>query len=202
VFSRQGKPTFLGAINGMLCGLVAITPAAGFVDGVGAIVIGFVSSFLVFLTWNYLSKLWPFRKVDDAMGVVHTHGFAGLIGGLLVGLLANPAMAVYLGDPKDPNSTGFSTTGLLYGNPKQLWLQIGAAATVIVWDGVMTFVILSVIRIFVKLRLPDEVLEVGDVAIHEEEAYPSEQLLAVGAGASVGASAPTGDVAPKQSTTA
>jgi Amt family ammonium transporter len=178
LLSKQRKPTFLGAINGMLCGLVAITPAAGYVDGVGAIAIGFTSSFVVWFTWTYLSKTWLFRKVDDAMGVVHTHGFAGLIGGLLVGLLANPDMAVYLGDPKTPGSVGFSATGLFYGNAKQLWLQLGAAATVIVWDGVMTFLILNVIRIFVKLRLPDEVLEVGDVAIHDEEAYPTEPALA------------------------
>jgi Amt family ammonium transporter len=178
LLSKQRKPTFLGAINGMLCGLVAITPAAGYVDGVGAIAIGFVSSFLVWFSWTYLSRLWPFRKVDDAMGVVHTHGIAGLIGGLLVGLLANPAMAVYLPDPKTPGSTGFSATGLFFGNPKQLWLQLAAAGTIIVWDGLMTFLILRVIGLFVKLRLPDEVLEVGDVAIHDEEAYPSEPALA------------------------
>jgi Amt family ammonium transporter len=176
--SKQKKPTFLGAINGMLCGLVAITPAAGFVDGVGAIVIGFAASFVVWFTWTYVSRLWPFRKVDDAMGVVHTHGFAGLIGGVLVGLLANPGMDVYLADPKTAGSVGFSTTGLLYGNTKQLWLQLGAAGTIIVWDGVMTFLILTVIRMFVKLRMPDEVLEVGDVAIHDEEAYPVEPVLA------------------------
>ena len=190
MLGKQRKPTFLGAINGMLCGLVAITPAAGFVDGVGAIAIGFVSSFLVWFTWNFLSKVWPFRVVDDAMGVVYTHGFAGLIGGVLVGLLANPGMAVYLADPNTPGSTGFATTGAFYGNPKQLWLQLGAAGTIIVWDGVMTFLILSFIRIFVKLRMPDEALETGDVAIHDEEAYPSEPVLA-GAGAVSAAVAPS-----------
>jgi ammonium transporter, Amt family len=184
MFSPQRKPTFLGAINGMLCGLVAITPAAGYVDGLGAIAIGFVASTVVWLTWNKLAKLRPFSKVDDAMGVVHTHGFAGLVGGLLVGLLANPHVAVYLPDPKDPTGNpGFSTTGLLFGNAKQLWLQLGAAGTVILWDGVMTFLILMLIRTFVKLRLPDEVLEVGDVAIHDEEAYPSEPMVTASSGA-------------------
>jgi Amt family ammonium transporter len=189
LFSKQRKPTFLGGINGMLCGLVGITPAAGYVDGVGAIAIGFGTAFLVWFAWNYLPRTWPFRKVDDAMGVIYTHGFAGLIGGLLTGLLANPGMAVYLADPNVPNSTGFATTGLLFGNPKQLWLQAGAAGTIILWDGVMTFVILMVIRIFVKLRMPDEALETGDVAIHDEEAYPSEPILAgAGAGAAVSSS--------------
>jgi Amt family ammonium transporter len=96
-------------------------------------------------------------------------------------------MAVYLADPNVPNSTGFATTGLLFGNPKQLWLQAAAAGTIILWDAVMTFVILMVVRIFVKLRMPDEALETGDVAIHDEEAYPSEPILA-GAGAALSGS--------------
>ncbi|MGH1551571.1 hypothetical protein ACRAWF_03345 [Streptomyces sp. L7] len=74
----QRKPTFLGGINGMIVGLVAITPAAGFVSGIGAIYIGIIASSIVWLAWNYLSKVPPFNKVDDALGVVYTHGIAGL----------------------------------------------------------------------------------------------------------------------------
>jgi Amt family ammonium transporter len=100
-------------------------------------------------------------------------------------------MAVYLADPKVAGSTGFATTGLLYGNPHQLLLQAEAAGTVIVWDGVMTFVILMVLRIFVKLRLPDAALETGDIAVHEEEAYPEDSILVgAGAGATVASSMP------------
>jgi Amt family ammonium transporter len=202
LLSKQHKATFLGGINGMLCGLVGITPAAGYVDGLGAIAIGFVTSFVVWFAWNYVSKLWPFNKVDDAMGVVFTHGFAGLTGGLLVGLLANPGMAVYLADPKVAGSTGFATTGLLFGNPNQLLLQAEAAGTVILWDGVMTFVILMVLRIFVKLRLPDAVLETGDVAVHEEEAYPEDAILVgAGSGATVASSMPARHTSAMESTT-
>ena len=97
-FGKDKKPTFLGGVNGMICGLVGITPAAGYVNGVGAIVIGAVTSGLVWALFGYLPrKVWPFNKVDDALGVVYTHGFAGLFGGLLVGLLADPKMIVYLG---------------------------------------------------------------------------------------------------------
>jgi Amt family ammonium transporter len=177
-YGPQRKPTLLGAVNGMICGLVAITPAAGFVNGLGAIVIGFVASGLVWVAWYRLSKLPPFNKVDDAMGVVYTHGIAGLIGGLLVGLLADPNMAVYL---NPDGSTAFSTTGLFYGNPGQLWKQAGAAGTIILWDGAMTFLILRAIGLFIKLRLPDDVLEVGDLGVHDEEAYPTEPLVSVGA---------------------
>jgi Amt family ammonium transporter len=177
LFSHEKKPTFLGALNGLICGLVGITPAAGYVNGLGAIVIGFVCSAVVWAAWIYLPKyVWPFNKVDDALGVVYTHGIAGLFGGLLVGLLADPKMIEYLGLGKNPDISG---TGLFYGHPHQLLVQAGAALTIIVWDGAVTYVLLKVIGLFVKLRIPDEDLEIGDIAVHGEEAYPSEDLVSV-----------------------
>jgi Amt family ammonium transporter len=179
-FSSEKKPTFLGALNGMICGLVGITPAAGYVNGFGAIIIGLVCSAVVWAAWIYLPRyVWPFNKVDDALGVVYTHGIAGTFGGLLVGLLADPKMIEYLGIGKNPSISG---TGLFYGHPKQLAIQAGAALTIIVWDAAVTFVILMVIKyVFrVKLRLTDEQLEIGDVAVHGEEAYPSDELVSIG----------------------
>jgi Amt family ammonium transporter len=91
--SRDKKPTFLGALNGIICGLVGITPAAGYVNGFGAIIIGLVATIVVWIAWYTLPKyVWPFNRVDDALGVVYTHGIAGLLGGLMVGLLADPNM--------------------------------------------------------------------------------------------------------------
>ena len=180
-FSSEKKPTFLGGLNGMICGLVGITPAAGYVNGFGAIVIGLVCSSIVWVAWYYLPKyVWPFKKVDDALGVVYTHGIAGLLGGLLVGLLADPNMIVYLGLGKNAN---IAAEGLFYGHPRQLLIQAGAALTIIIWDAAITFVILMVIKhVFrMNLRLPDAVLEIGDVAVHGEEAYPSDELISVGA---------------------
>jgi Amt family ammonium transporter len=112
--------------------------------------------------------------------VVYTHGIAGLFGGLLVGLLADPHMIVYLGIGRSPDVT---TAGLFYGHPHQLLVQAGAALTVIVWDALVTFLILRGIGLFMKLRIPDEDLEAGDVAVHGEEAYPAEELVRVGAAA-------------------
>jgi Amt family ammonium transporter len=175
----ERKPSFLGGINGMICGLVGITAAAGYVNGVGAILIGVVDAAIVWFAWNYLTKVWPFSRVDDALGVVYTHGIAGLFGGLLAGLLADPKMIVYLGIGRSPSVT---TAGLFYGHPKQLLVQAGAALTVIVWDGLVTFLILRGIGLFMKLRIPDAELEIGDVAVHGEEAYPSEELARAGAG--------------------
>src|SRR5712691_2269211 len=179
-FSSEKKPTFLGGLNGMICGLVGITPAAGYVNGLGATVIGLVCSGIVWVAWTYLPKyVWPFNKVDDALGVVYTHGIAGLSGGLLVGLLADPNMIVYLGLGKNPSISG---TGLFYGHGHQLLVQAEAALTIIIWDAVVTFVILMVIKhVFrMNLRIPDDQLEIGDVAVHGEEAYPSDELISVG----------------------
>jgi Amt family ammonium transporter len=173
-FGVDHKPNFLGGVNGMITGLVAITPAAGYVNGLGALLIGLIASIAVWLSWNKLGKLRLFKKVDDALGVVHTHGVAGLCGGLLVGLLADPHIIVYVGSGTTSN---VSYTGLFYGNPKQLLWQAGAALTVIVWDALITFLILRFLGLFMKLRAPDEVLESGDLAVHDEEAYPVESVI-------------------------
>ena len=175
-FSSEKKPTFLGGLNGMICGLVGITPAAGYVNGLGAIVIGVVCSAVVWVAWYTLPKyVWPFNKVDDALGVIYTHGIAGLLGGLLVGCLADPNMIEYIGLGKTSSISG---TGAFYGHPHQLLVQFLAALTIIIWDGAVTFVIWMFIKyvLRIKLRLTDEELAVGDVAIHGEEAYPSEEI--------------------------
>ena len=112
---------------------------------------------------------------------MYTHGIAGLFGGLLVGLLADPKMIVYLGIGKNP--VNISGSGLFYGHAHQLLVQLGAAVTIIIWDGLVTFLLLKGIGLFMKLRMNDEELEIGDVAIHGEEAYPSEGLALSGVGA-------------------
>jgi Amt family ammonium transporter len=172
-FGKDKRPTFLGGVNGMICGLVGITPAAGYVNGVGAILIGAVCSVLVWVLFTYLPrKVWPFNKVDDALGVVYTHGFAGLLGGLLTGLLANPSMVVYLGIGKNPPVT---TAGLFYGHPRQLLIQAGAALSVIAWSAAGTYVLLRIIKLFTPLRMDEATLETGDLAVHGEVAYPEEE---------------------------
>src|ERR1700742_583491 len=93
----RDKPSLLGSVNGMITGLVAITPAAGFVNGYGAIIIGVVCATVVWMAIRFLSRAPVFRSVDDTLGVVYTHGIAGLFGGLLVGLLANSKMIEYFG---------------------------------------------------------------------------------------------------------
>jgi Amt family ammonium transporter len=190
--SRARKPTFLGSVNGMIVGLVAITPAAGYVSGTGAILIGIIASTIVWFAWTYIQPI-TLRHVDDAMGVVFTHGLAGLAGGLLVGVFADPAVILYASSGTSHTSlTPVSFAGALYGNPKQVWIQFLAALTIIVYDAIVTAIILLVLKfVFRGLRMPDDQLLVGDVAIHDEEAYPADEgytriteLAGVGAGPS------------------
>jgi ammonium transporter, Amt family len=185
LLSKSKKPTFLGAVNGMICGLVGITPAAGFVSGSGALWIGMIDATIVWFAWTYLQPI-TLRKVDDASGVVYTHGLAGFCGGLLVGIFADPSVIEYVSS----NGSPVFTKGLLYGHPKQLLIQFLAALTIIIWDGLVTFILLKVIGVITGgLRIPDDELQTGDVDVHEEEAYPPDEgftrvseLAGVGAG--------------------
>jgi len=167
------KPTFAGAVNGMICGLVGITPAAGWVDGYGALAIGVACAAVVWAAMAFLPKVRPFSKVDDALGVVYTHGIAGLCGGLLVGLLADPAMIEYGVSGRHFAGKGaVAVRGLLYtGSWHQEWEQLVAAAWVIGFTAAMTALILYVVRLVCRgLRERDELLEAGDFAIHDEQA--------------------------------
>jgi Amt family ammonium transporter len=167
---KEKKPTFLGAINGMIVGLVCITPAAGYVNGTGAILSAIIDCTIVWVAWTYLQPIFM-RKVDDAMGVFYTHGIAGFCGGLLVGFFADPAVVVYHSD----GGSAVAAAGVFYGHPKLLLEQFLAAITIVIWDALMTFIILKVISIFTPLRMSDEELEIGDLAIHGEEAYPADE---------------------------
>ncbi len=163
-----GRPSVLGAINGMITGLVAITPAAGYVNGDGAFIIGIFAAAMPWVTWNWLGKTRLMRKVDDVLGVVHTHGVAALVGGLGVGLLADPKMIEYFGTGNDSN---FSVTGAFYGNPHQFALQCIGAGFIIVLNIVGTFILLKAIGLFMPLRMDEETLMIGDDAVTGEEAY-------------------------------
>jgi Amt family ammonium transporter len=164
-----GKPSIIGAVNGMIAGLVAITPGAGYVDGWGAMIIGVCAGIIPWFSMNKFQKTKLMMKVDDTLSVFSTHGVAGLMGGLLVGILANPAMLEYIGTDKE--APGVSVTGLLYGNAGQLMLQVEGAAFIIIFNVIATFIILKVISFITPLRMDDATLKVGDDAVHGETAY-------------------------------
>jgi len=160
------KPSLIGSVNGMIVGLVAITPGAGFVNGWGAIAIAVIATVIVYLAYHYLSRMRPFRNVDDTLGVVYTHGIAGLTGGLLVGFFADPRMVT---------AFALHAKGLLFGGGFELlkW-QALTAVWVIVFTGVMTFIILKLIGLVIPLSMSEEDMEEGDIAVHGHEVYPSD----------------------------
>jgi len=166
-----GKPNAVSMINGMITGLVAITPAAGYVDGYGAMAIGFVASTIAWVSLNKVGQMAFLKRVDDTFGVLHTHGVAGLVGGLMVGIMANPAMIMY--PSSDKKSPDFSVSGLLYGGGfHQLQMQALAAFVIIVYDVIMTFVVLKIVALFVPLRASNPEMEGGDLAIHGVDPMP------------------------------
>ena len=167
------KPSLIGGVNGMITGLVAITPAAGYVNGYGAIALGVIASTIVYFALNSLSRVRPFRNVDDTLGVVYTHGFAGLAGGLLTGFFADPNMAVFY-NKVGHKLEAVGATGVVHGNWTLLKWQFFAALFVIGWSAVATFILLKLVGLFVPLRMSEKNIEIGDTAEHGHEVYPSD----------------------------
>jgi Amt family ammonium transporter len=152
----RGKPTVLGAASGAVAGLVAITPASGYVGPVSSIVIGAVAGALCYAACNLKSKL----GYDDSLDVVGVHGVGGTWGALATGLFASKAVNEAGGD------------GLFFGNPGQLWTQIVAIAATYVLAIVATYIILKVVDAIVGLRVTDEDEVAGlDLSQHSETAY-------------------------------
>ena len=152
----RGKPTVLGAASGAVAGLVAITPAAGFVGPVSAIVIGALGGALCYTACNLKSKL----GYDDSLDVVGVHGVGGTWGALATGLFATTSVNAAGGD------------GLFFGNPGQLWTQVVAVAATFALAIVGTWVILKVVDALVGLRVSEDDEVVGlDLSQHSETAY-------------------------------
>jgi Amt family ammonium transporter len=153
---HSGKPTVLGLASGAVGGLVAITPAAGFVNIMGAIVIGIAAGVVPFFA---VAKLKPMLGYDDTLDAFGIHGVGGTIGALLTGVFADPSI----------NELG---KGLLYGNPGQLWTQLIAVFVTLAYSGIMTFVLFMIIKAIVGIRVDAEEEVTGlDESQHGEKAY-------------------------------
>ncbi len=152
---RTGKTTAIGAATAIVVGLVAITPAAGFVSPVSGIVIGAIAA-----APSYYALLWRARtRLDDSLDVVSAHGVGGIVGALLTGVLAQ----------KTWNGVA---DGALFGNIRQLGVQAAAIVATIIYSSVGTFVIIKVIALGFKLRATAREEGIGlDVTQHGEEAY-------------------------------
>ena len=151
----RGKPSVLGIISGAVAGLVAITPASGFVDPNGAIIIGLVAGVLCFWATTHLKSLLGYDDALDAFGV---HAIGGFAGAVLTGVFAKAAIK----GQTDP-------LGVLEGHTEQLWIQLQGIGAVVVWDVVATFIILKLIDLIIGLRVDQDVEREGlDLALHGE----------------------------------
>ncbi|XP_021282894.1 ammonium transporter 3 member 2-like [Herrania umbratica] len=171
-----GKPSVLGAIQGMITGLVCITPASGVVQCWAAILMGIISGSVPWYTMMVLQKKVKLLKlVDDPMAIFHTHAIAGALGGILTGFFAVPKLCrLFYMVPDWEKYLGLAY-GLQNGRTsagfKQMGIQLAAMLFVIVLNIVMTSIICWFIRLIVPLRLSDEELEIGDDTVHGEQAF-------------------------------
>jgi Amt family ammonium transporter len=153
--SRTGKATAVGSATGIVVGLVAITPAAGFISPLSAILLGGVAAFP-----SYFALSWRARtRLDDSLDVVAAHGLGGTVGALLTGVLAQKAW----------NGTA---DGALFGNPRQLAIQAAAVVATISFSAAGTFALLKLVGLVAPLRAGTREEGLGlDVTQHGEEAY-------------------------------
>jgi Amt family ammonium transporter len=157
-YFRTGRATAVGAATGIVVGLVAVTPAAGFVSPASALLLGAIAALP-----SYFAIAWRSRtRIDDSLDVFAGHGIGGLTGALLTGVLAQK-----LWNPAGNN-------GLLFGNPTQLGVQALGCLSSALYAAIMTFAILKALGLIISLRAVGRVEGVGmDVTQHGEEAYAS-----------------------------
>ena len=149
------KPTVVGIATGAVAGLVAITPAAGFVGVTGALLIGLIVAVLCFIMVGYVKGKLGYDDTLDAFGV---HGVGGIWGAVATGLFATPAIQSY--------------SGLFYGNAGQLVTQLIATGVTIVYSGVLTFVLFKIVDKLVGIKATPKEESVGlDLTQHKEVAY-------------------------------
>ena len=160
----KGKASMLGAASGAVAGLVAITPACGFVGPMGAIVIGLVAGLLCLWGVNGLKRL---LGADDTLDVFGVHGVGGIVGALLTGVFASPSLG----------GTGIydyvaNAVSADYSIKGQVWIQFIAVITTIVWSGVVSVIAYKLVDIVVGLRVTEEEEREGlDISSHGETAY-------------------------------
>ena len=152
------KPTTVGACTGAVAGLVAITPAAGTVDLLGAFCIGFITPIICFIM---VAVVKPKFKYDDALDAFGVHGIGGIVGSILTGVFATQYITGEGG-----------VQGALYGDWHQLWVQVFATVVAIVFSAVITFVLYKIVDKWIGIRVDKRVEEEGlDVYEHGETAY-------------------------------
>nr|GMD40362.1 ammonium transporter 3 member 1-like [Ipomoea batatas] len=176
MLAGAGMPSVLGAVQGIITGLVCITPGAGVVQCWAAILMGLISGSVPWYTMTVLhNKVKLLRHVDDTFAVFHTHAIAGALGGILTGFFAVPKLSrLFYLVPDWEKYIGLTyglQTGRTSAGLRQMGAQLAGAAFIICLNIVTTSLICLGIRLVVPLRLGEEELQVGDEAVHGEVAY-------------------------------
>lgn len=162
-WTLKGKPSLLGAASGAVAGLVAITPACGFVGPMGALIIGLLAGAICLWGVNGLKRL---LGADDALDVFGVHGVGGILGSLLTGVFASPALGGTGVYDYVANKVG------VYDMGAQMVSQFWGVGTVILWSGVVSFIAFKLVDVVLGLRVPeDEEREGLDITAHGESAY-------------------------------
>ncbi|XP_059440583.1 ammonium transporter 2 member 3-like [Corylus avellana] len=166
------KSSVIGAVQGMITGLVCITPGAGIVFPWAALLMGILSGSIPWYTMMVLHRKSAFfQSVDDTLGVFHTHAVAGTLGGLLSSIFAKPNLLTLMyGQKYGPGLAYSFSNGEFKKGLSQIGYQLAGAAFVTAWNGVMTSLICILISRIVSLRMNEDDLESGDDAAHGEEA--------------------------------
>ncbi|KAL4592288.1 hypothetical protein LXL04_005276 [Taraxacum kok-saghyz] len=171
------KASIVGAVQGMITGLVCITPGAGVVQGHAAIIMGICAGSIPWFTMMVLQrKIKLLQKVDDTMAMLHTHAIAGILGGILTGLFSEPHLCkLFYGSTSKYmgffHALHLGTSESIHLGFRQMGIQLLGILFVVVLNIVMTSLVCLFVRLIVPLRLSYEELEVGDEAVHGEEAY-------------------------------
>ena len=159
----KGKPSILGIISGAVAGLVAITPACGFVTPTGGLIIGLVSGVVCFWACTGLKHALGY---DDALDVFGIHGMGGIVGAVLTGVFAVGAMSATTGAD---GAVVAGVSGLVEGNGGQVIAQIVGVLVTIVWCAIASFVLLKIVDVLVGLRVDEEMERDGlDLRLHGE----------------------------------
>ena len=162
----KGKPSMLGAASGAVAGLVAITPAAGFVGVMGGLVIGLLAGIICLWGVNGLKRM---LGADDSLDVFGVHGVGGILGALLTGVFAAPSLGgsgIY-----DYVANKVADD---YSIASQVWVQFQGVLTTVIWSGVVAFIAYKLVDLIVGLRVPEEEEREGlDISSHGESAYHS-----------------------------
>ena len=153
---RFGRPSMVGSVTGVVAGLATVTPASGYVGPLGALVLGACGTLLCFYAVDFVKHR---MGIDDSLDVFAVHGLGGILGTLLVAILAHPAL----------QGVGYGETGSMVS---QIWVQLAGVGSVVLWSALVTAVLGFALKATIGLRASEDEIDEGlDLTYHGERGY-------------------------------